>query len=499
MKELCSHGSHQTLRHSDIVLSVIPAALHLLFVGWMVLRYPISIIADPGRNRWDYFWQLIPVELLRTECFTSLWNLHSQPPLYNFLGAILLTLSPSGQHLKVLHIFNVCCGAALCWLLYFPARALLARRWLCLLVCCVFALHPSLPLYEAYILYDVFTVFLVGVALACVALFQLQRQRRWLAGYFVGLNLLVLTRTIFHPAVLIWGLLMACVWAGARWRRMLSLGLLISLPVLGWCAKNYVKFGFWGTTSWTGMNLWRIASSGYSRAEVKKLADQGLLDPMVVLRNDFQWPRELAHYGFDATSRVSVLNREDFNNINIPGASRIFLKNARRLIRYSPSMYFETVQRGALLFCSPSFDFSHLKFNARVIPRYLDCWRVLHGKQPPGIGGSKRPQYGSLVMWSYIVALVVFVMGVIREVFVERESLFTVLDHRPLEFAMVYIIIWVALVGCLFEIGENDRFRFIIEYPSYIFVIAMLRRLLDALALKRSGHAAAPPDGARPI
>jgi len=47
----------------------------------------VNIEADPERNTWDWFWQTLPIESLRFNLWESIWNLHSQPPLYNLYGA----------------------------------------------------------------------------------------------------------------------------------------------------------------------------------------------------------------------------------------------------------------------------------------------------------------------------------------------------------------------------------------------------------------------------
>ncbi|MFH1477068.1 MAG: hypothetical protein ABIH24_06225 [Verrucomicrobiota bacterium] len=458
----------------DFLLPLLPVLLHLAFVMLMLHCCSISIKADPGRNFWDYFWQLLPADFLQTDLLRSLWNLHSQPPLYNFLGALIMRLNPAGDCLETMYVLNVIMGAALCGLLYFPAQTLLRRRWMSLALCVIAALHPSLFLYEAYPLYDVLTAFLIVATLVCAAFFCRKHQLRWLAGFVVGVNLLILTRTIFHPVILVPALLLVCVWAGTRWRRMLVLALIISLPTAAWCTKNYVKFGFWGTTSWTGMNLWRIAADDYPVAECNDLVKTGLLHPMVAAASDFRWPREFTAYNFNATSSVPALNGNDFNNINVPAASRIYQANALRLIRYDPRRYLHTVRRAFLRFCRPSFEFSHLEFNARTAPDYLRFWRRLHGRQPRRLVQTREPVYGSVWLVLHAGALVIFILKILHAWLFRRQPLFAIIRRWPVEFALAYFCIWVAFIGSTCEIGENDRFKFIVELPGYIFVAAML-------------------------
>ncbi|MBU0715901.1 MAG: glycosyltransferase family 39 protein [Verrucomicrobia bacterium] len=472
----------QAFLRRDFLLPLFLVLLHLAFVMLMLNCCSLSIKADPGRNYWDYFWQLLPADFLQTDLLRSLWNLHSQPPLYNLLGTLIMRLNPAGSCLETLYVLNVIMGAALCGLLYFPAQALLRRRWLSTALCGLVALHPSLLLYEAYALYDVLTAFLIVVTLACMAFFCREHQLRWLTGFIVGLNLLILTRTIFHPAVLGPALLLVCIWSGTRWRRMLVLALIISLPTAAWCTKNYVKFGFWGTTSWTGMNLWRIAASDYPDAERGDLVKAGLLNSMVAADSDFRWPCDFVEYGFNATSSVPALNGNDFNNINIPAASRVYQSNALRLIRHDPLRYLHTVRRAFLRFCRPSFEFGHLEFNARTMPGYLRFWRRLHGRQPRWLAQTQQPVYGSVWMVLYVGALVLFILRTLHAWLFRKEPFLAIIRGRPVEFALAYLCIWVTFVGSTCEIGENDRFKFIVEFPGYVFVAAMLTWAFQGVA-----------------
>jgi hypothetical protein len=70
----------QAFFRRDFYLALFPVGLHLAFVTLMLHCYSMSIKADPGRNYWDYFWQLLPAKYLQTDLLCSLWNLHSQPP-----------------------------------------------------------------------------------------------------------------------------------------------------------------------------------------------------------------------------------------------------------------------------------------------------------------------------------------------------------------------------------------------------------------------------------
>jgi hypothetical protein len=160
-----------------------------------------------------------------------------------------------------------------------------------------FALNPALILYE-HLGYEILTAF--GLTLT-VFLFSLHDKdgRGWaLIGGVAALALTTLTRSSYHPALLVPVIALACA-AAARKQKMgtlpyfrlrsyetqsqpttvetkigerphflLAASVAIALVPLAWCAKNEARFGFFGTSSWGGQNIWKIASLNHEPADM---------------------------------------------------------------------------------------------------------------------------------------------------------------------------------------------------------------------------------------
>ena len=77
----------------------------------------INIESDPGRDAWDGLWQTLPAESLKANMVHSVWNLHSQPPLYNLYGAFFIKLFYP-HHLQYMHYSNIILGSLLSAILY---------------------------------------------------------------------------------------------------------------------------------------------------------------------------------------------------------------------------------------------------------------------------------------------------------------------------------------------------------------------------------------------
>ncbi len=90
---------HDMLKRPTVIVGTVHVAVAVLY--WVVLG--VTIVHDFGPDKWGWFWQSVPTELLRTRAAESLWYLHGQPPLWNLFGALLIKLFGS-LHMQALHI-----------------------------------------------------------------------------------------------------------------------------------------------------------------------------------------------------------------------------------------------------------------------------------------------------------------------------------------------------------------------------------------------------------
>jgi hypothetical protein len=234
-------------------------------------------------------------------------------------------------------------------------------------------------------------------------------------------------------------------------------------------------FGFFGASSWWGMGLWQIASNGYSPSELNELRAAGTLDEMVVKLNAFSRPSQYHSYGYRAESPASALSADDLNNIHVPAISRVYGRNARRLIAHAPKRYMGAVGEAYELYCMPSSRYKHLLVNAekislheRVYADYLQGTAVI---------GSMGKPWGTFLYVVLPLALILYVVqfGVrCRGKGWDLER--TVRDESVLLWMFV-MIVYTTVVSCTMEIGENDRFKFLVEIPICVFVLVVYWRI----------------------
>jgi hypothetical protein len=253
----------------------------LLFAAWNLSGGAFRV--------WPDLWQLLPWPPLLDDLWGSLLDLHAQPPGLNLLFGLALRASAR---------FRVSVEALLqpAW---FAAGAVslaalsalagrLLRPWPRRVVLLLVVLNPYLYAALHQLFYTALEVLFLGLG-AILAAWWLERPGPGrLAAALAPAVLLVLTRSLFHPLwfVLLLALLLALGRAaGAPRGRLAAVAAAALLLVAAWPLKNLVRFGFFGTSSWSGLSLARglptgepLLPSGYP-ARLAAFARNGPLDP----------------------------------------------------------------------------------------------------------------------------------------------------------------------------------------------------------------------------
>ena len=220
--------------------------------------------------------QFLDPNLLQHDLLSSLWYLHSQPPLFNlFLGLVLKTASDPAV------LYELCFRASglLIPLCMYATLALLgANRIAAFLVTLVFMLNPSLLLYESLLYYTHVEGVLIMAAVFFLARWGLRKSTVDLFVFWLLLVCLGLTRSLFHPLFFVVLAVLMCLFLWRQNMPMRSFVLVfmaMMIPLLIWCLKNLLIFGFFGTSSWAGMSLW-IKTNGYAPEQLEAFHEQGL-------------------------------------------------------------------------------------------------------------------------------------------------------------------------------------------------------------------------------
>lgn len=402
---------------------------------------------------------LLDERLLRGDLARSLWYLHSQPPLFNLAVAALLRLP--GDFAVHYQWLSWTMGLAL----YLFTYALLIRigctESVAGAMVVVFMLLPNAMWLESAVYY--------GLPLACMLLFAtlafdraLQRgSMAWLAAASVSIVAIVLTRAFFTAvwcALLLALFATAFVKANGMRRGAVAAVLLPFLLVIAFQVKQYALFRQTLGSSWFGCNLFTM-TAGMRPEKARALAD-GKVSPLV---NEYRNapPETYMRYVHVAPTGIPALDetkkstgQPNFNHqIYIP-IGRVYLHDSLYLIAHAPHKYLLNVVNSLYLFAGYQIG---LYFEAPS--KFLPKWRWYELAAP------------------FLGAPLIFIAlrhGIRRMRNTERD--------RALFAVMLFNIVYVILVSCLFEKSEAPVYRHQIEPYLWALLGSALTAALPVIA-----------------
>lgn len=445
--------------------------VHLLVALFYKEIVGISILADSSRS-WEFFWQHLEFLELKNHLLKSLLLLHSQPPLYNLIVGIIVKIFDT-NFLIALHWLNILLGATISAMLPTVFNTVLKSKKAALLCSTLIALHPSLFLYEAYMTYTLLSCFLVTLTCFLLAKYQKQKDKRYFFYFILIVNFLVLTRSLFHPLFLVPILAMPFHLKLKDRSQLLKGSLLISTLTVSWCLKNLLIFGFFGTSSWAGFSLWKIASFNYSKSELEQAASLATnIDEIAINVPPFSKPSRYIELGYLSKDTLNNQSQDNLNNSSIVAISKIYFKSAVALINFDRLHYLHNVYQAYLRFCRPSSQFKHLVYNnVKIVMHEFIYSNLLQAQYI-----TKR-FYNSWVS-PILFALIPLSLLYWLSIFICNKSKFVNLEMQAF---LTYLVGYTLFVSISFEIRENDRFKFIIEPMLWVYFLATLSSILNQL------------------
>ncbi|MGN8157705.1 hypothetical protein ACS8YF_03405 [Salinisphaera sp. SWV1] len=465
-------------------------------VGGLVALYLVSrIAAYLAGVRFDLSplatsWQILDPVLLRHDLLTSLRYMPGQPPLYNLLlgGVLKLSAALGGGDFLTAALFRVIFALMACasvLLTYALLRRIGTRPVGAAVVAGLFMCSPALMLYESLPYYTVIVLLLL---VAIVWLFDACRRDfrpRYAFALFSAMAVLIYTRALFQIewfAVLVG--YSALVLPGHR-RAVLVAAALPFVLILALYAKNVAVIGEFSTSDWLGMSLAKLTTLELNHSERERLVASGRMTPLALDDKAFDIPQayedtvvKRPHTGIAVLDhRLKTTGHVNFNYLPYARISSMARHDALVAIRTHPGVYLHSIGVAWLMFWRPASDYPFLKANREAI----QPWAWLYGKV---IGGQpvypdnprfelKPATIGVFIAIVYIAA-VLFGLGVLLRCAWRRRV-------SNLDATLIFIwlnVMYVSVIGNMFEIDENQRFRFAINPLIILLAIAGTRRAL---------------------
>lgn len=239
---------------------LIPIAL---VISILATRYVISTTLGihPDQSYIYSHWQHLSIEALNSDFWSEIYNLHSQSPFWNvILGAYVNFCN--GDIDCITHVgfsANLVITIIVSLLLNDVLKKIGFGQNSSALLSFTFSILPSTIYYENYIFYPHATLFFASLSLYFSLYYQIAGRNIYFCAALISLTLLSWTWGIFHPLIILFAgglmMLMAAPVSASRIFAFTLFGCLLFLP----SAKNQVEFGFWGNSSWLGLNVSQVA------------------------------------------------------------------------------------------------------------------------------------------------------------------------------------------------------------------------------------------------
>jgi hypothetical protein len=455
-----------------------------------------------------WYWQFIDPALLRTDFWRSVFYLHSQPPLFNaFLG---LGLHVSADHTTAFFRYAyIGLGLVFHVALYALLRCCGAPRLGAAAAALLFLVSPAALLYENWLFYSY--PLAVGLCVLPVLVYRYVAGLRTVdaVALFTVIAALALTRSVLHLAwcVALLAIVVAAIPQGAR-RRTLAAASVPLACVLALYVKNAVVFGEFGPSSWLGMNLAKLTvdERAIDRAEREALIRDGTLSPIARIdtfspldRYPVSSPRSCCDVPV-LTQTTKAANVPNFNHAAYVKISRQYLRDSIALIRARPSIYLRSVGRSFAIFALPASDFWTLTQNREAIRRWDALWSFcLNGAIGPLLVANPTPitsdpftprtvayaaehaAYG----WMALLAITVAI-SLKRGIRWVRGGGVLPSARGAMLLVIAFTIVFAVTVGNLFEMAENNRFRFMLDALVWAVPIGALASFLETRRSQRT-------------
>lgn len=476
--------------HQEIALIALTFILSRAVYYWMGVRFDATSL--------PYFYQYLDVEWLKNDLLRSLWNLHSQPPLFNLYLGIGLKLLPTSAE-SFWWVASLLMGIATPLMMYRTMVFLGASGRIATGLAILFLVSPHTVLFENWLFYSYPTAFLLVAA--TYGLTRFLKDFRWTPGFvfFLTCAALVMTRSVFH---LVWllavslALLKSFEWERRRILVTLSIPLLVAI---GWYGKNALLFGKFSGSTWIGMSLAKTTVFRLPDRDRERLIAEGTLSEISRIR-PFGPVGQFAGVipdhvprGVPALDRVWKADRKaNYNHFSYIEISERFLAESFKTIWHDPIRYCETIVRSFFLYFRPPTETSFLDVNLEKIAgwnAFFTRWMTL--QILPFEKATKLDREGGFPIsflvccysWMILFPLTV-VFGMRRSVALGKGSPAEKKKRAVLLF-LLFNILFLSLILNMLEYGENNRFCFVVQ-PLVLILFGLF--LTDWTASHKFGH-----------
>ena len=419
---------------------------------------------------------MIDPALMRTDLLRSIWYLHMQPPGYNFAVGLIVKLFPD-HYSAVLWATQIVTGAAIAVCLFqLICRLNVPVSWSCFLTS-IFIISPACAYFENDATYEYPVLLLLLLSALALARLCETLATRWAFAFFGCLLALALIRNTFHIVYLV------AVAAGLLWflpaaRRAILIGVLPALLITGGIyAKNWVLFGRFVSSTWSGMATGVTTASQLTEDEAGDLLRRGIVSPFAEIDPFSDLCEYDPYIQRPARTGIPVLDQDatstghaNFNNLAYLQVHDRYLADSIAILRHYPIAYGRSLAIVWFSYFLPASDLAYFRY----VPPRIKTWE--HAFNTVAFGQMRRTgnledfvelrdegynfsRVLYLGMFLLVIIPAAFAWGMAQLVRSRWRSRWTQPQLAVLGF-MLFTIVFVTVVSTMLSSFEGNRYRF---------------------------------------
>lgn len=231
--------------------------------------------------------QLLDINLLRTDLWTSLWQLHATPPLYNLYVGAVVSVFPEDAWALVFTVLHFLMGLAIVLMTYHITKKLGAPHWFSFIGALVILAYPILFRFEIIPFYTFPLAFLILLSVNILIRFVEKKRLSCIIAFLAVTLIIVLFRNFFHIIFYYIPITAGFCWLVYSQRKELfKTAVVLSIVFLGIgllpSIKNHVEYGIFSSSTWQGMQLFSMTYF-VPKENIQQLVDEGVVTPLALL------------------------------------------------------------------------------------------------------------------------------------------------------------------------------------------------------------------------
>jgi hypothetical protein len=413
--------------------------------------------------------QLLDVDLLKYELWTSLWQWHATPPLYNLYVGLLLKTFPEWLLPFVFQALHFGLGLGMVVMVYAILMHLKVGTRLAFVGGLTVIAHPILFRFEIIPFYTYPLAFLITLSVFALVRFLESGKRTWLIAFLLVPLIILLTRNFFH--IIVYFLPIAtgfCYLVYKTKKPLFKTAVIISLIffIIGLApsVKNQVEYGIFSSSTWQGMQLFSMTRF-VPKDKIDVLINEGVVTPLVLVPR-FQNPdlyydyyHELVRSGNPALNALFKSEGDgeygNFNNWIYVRTAQEYGKNTLVIMSRYPQYFAERFVNSVYIF----FGFANYRYFDET-----EKWMVFDGS-------TLHKAYQAAKYFVLPALLAVLFFFILWRLWKDRKNLVSLF--------ILFNLMYVFGVANVVELGENDTARVPIDpliIISAVYTIALVRR-----------------------